>query len=96
MNDEQLQRSLQSIGKACFVKYLDTFSNSQISNEDLIDYLIAQESYKESGARTRVTQARRIIREGRTADALHMVMSSLRIDDQTRDLARTMIGKWET
>jgi len=46
MNDEQLQRSLQSIGKACFVKYLDTFSNPQISNEDLIDYLIAQESYK--------------------------------------------------
>ncbi len=41
MNDEQLERSLRSIGKECFVKYYELFQDRNWSKEDLIEHLIA-------------------------------------------------------
>jgi len=61
MNDDQLDRSLRSIGKACFVKYFAEFSDLAISSEDLIDMLMQQEGYTESGCKTRISNSRRII-----------------------------------
>lgn len=79
MNDGQLERSINSIGKACFVKYFDNFSNKSISREDLIEKLMETEGYKESGCVTRVAQARRIIDAGRSKDALIIIASSNRV-----------------
>jgi hypothetical protein len=81
MNNEQLKRSLQSIGMACFVKYFPQFSDASLSNEDLIELLIRRERYMESGCKTRVTQSRRIIANGRAKDALLLVASSARVPD---------------
>ena len=40
MDDEQLNRSLQSIGMACFVKYFRRFNDTGLSNAQLVDLLI--------------------------------------------------------
>ena len=87
MNDEQLERSLQSIGKACFVRYFLRFSDEPMSNEDLIELLMRKENYMESGCITRVTQARRIIASERGVDALLIVASSARVPGEVSTAA---------
>ena len=79
MTNEQLTRSLRSIGMACFVEYFPRFSDLNISNEHLIQILMREQKYKESGCRTRVSQSRRIIANGRAKDALLIVASSDRV-----------------
>lgn len=91
MNDKQLERSLQSIGKGCFTLYFSEFSDEGLKSEDLIEYLMKQEGYEESGCRTRVSQARRIIRSGRAADALVEVVRSTRLSDDVIDRARKLL-----
>jgi len=91
MNDEQLARSLQSTGMGCFTKYFEAFSNSSIPNEDLIDALMKIEGYEESGARTRVTQSRRIIENNRSIDALKIIISSNRAKDWAISKAHMLI-----
>lgn len=90
MNNEQLKRSLQSIGMACFVKYFPQFSDASMSNEDLIELLIRRERYMESGCKTRVTQSRRIIASGRAVDALLIVASSARVPGDLSTAARRL------
>lgn len=90
MNDEQLDRSLRSIGKACFVNYFEEFSNMQIPNSDLIDLLMQKEGYTESGSKTRVSQSRRIIREGRAGDALEIVADSNRVPGSVTQKAQEL------
>ena len=87
MNDEQLKRSLQSIGMACFVQYFPQFSDASISNEDLIELLFREKKYMESGCRTRVSQSRRIIANGRAKDALLIVASSDRVPNDVSTAA---------
>lgn len=82
MSDEQLRRSLQSIGKACFVRYFPQFSDTFLRNEHLVELLMRQENYVKSGCITRVTQARRIIASERAVDALLIVASSVRVSDE--------------
>ena len=88
MTDGQLERSLRSIGKRCFVEYFCQFADQNLSNSDVIETLMRQEGYTESGSRTRVSQARRIIRSGRAKDALRNVMQSERIPNYGRIAAR--------
>jgi hypothetical protein len=64
MDNIQLERSLQSTGKADFVKYCEPFSDSSISDDFLIDFLMKNENYTEGSSRTKVREARRIIRAG--------------------------------
>lgn len=88
MTDDQLERSLRSIGKGCFVEYFCQFADQNLSNSAVIESLMRQEGYAESGSRTRVSQARRIIRSGRTEDALRNVMQSERIPNYGRIAAK--------
>ena len=79
MNDDQLDRSLRSIGKGCFVAYFCQFADQRRSDRHIIEILMRQEGYTENGSRTRVSQARRIIKSGRAEDALRNVLQSERI-----------------
>ena len=88
MTDDQLERSLRSIGKGCFVKYFCQFADQNLSNSDVTEMLMRQEGYAESGSRTRVSQARRIIGSGRAEDALRNVIQSDRIPNYGRIAAR--------
>ncbi|MGO2499270.1 MAG: hypothetical protein ACTH6I_14855 [Vibrio litoralis] len=76
MNDEQLERSLRSIRKECFVKYYELFQDRNWSKEDLIEHLIAVEGYQESGCITQISKSRRIFDDQREYDALDIVISS--------------------
>ena len=78
MNDDQLERSLRSIGKGCFVAYFCQFADQSMADRRIIEILMRQEGYTENGSRTRVSQARRIIKSGRAEDALRNVLKSER------------------
>ena len=88
MNDDQLERSLRSIGKGSFVEYFCQFADQRLSNNNVTEMLMRQEGYAENGSRTRVSQARRIIRSGRAEDALRNVIQSDRIPNYERIAAR--------
>jgi hypothetical protein len=92
MNDDQLKRSLQSIGMGCFVKHFAMFCNKQISNNSAVDVLMAVEKYSESGSRTRVSQSRRIITEGRTKDALRLISKADRVDPEWKKQAIILLN----
>jgi hypothetical protein len=87
MNNEQLNRSINSIGKGCFVKYFHEFSNELNSREDLIELLMNSEGYEESGCITRISQSRRIIKVGRSKDALSIIANSNRVPRPMRECA---------
>lgn len=91
MTPIQVTRSLQSIGKACFVKYFKEFSNVSLSSEDLIELLQTNERYKESGCITRISQARRIIRTGQAKAALIEIIESPRLADETVAMANKLL-----
>ena len=95
MNDDQLERSLRSIGKGCFVQYFRQFADQTLSNTKVIEMLMRQEGYTESGSRTRVSQARRVIRSGKTEDALLKIIQSKRIPNYERIAAeaRELLSK---
>ncbi|WP_219588240.1 hypothetical protein, partial [Vibrio parahaemolyticus] len=90
MDDKQLDRSLRSIGKECFVKYYELFQDPNWSKEDLIEHLIALEGYQESGCITRISQSRRIFNDHREYDALDMVISSNRVPIDIIEKARKL------
>jgi hypothetical protein len=94
VNDTQLNRTIQSIGKRCFVENFALFTDMRIPNEDAIEQLMKDHGYQESGAKTRVLGSRRIIASGRAKDALSLIASSDRvpphISSTARDLAFTL------
>ncbi len=95
MNDDQLERSLQSIGKGCVVEYFCEFADKSISDRLIIEMLMRHKRYTESGSRTRVSQARRIIRAGRAEDALRNIIRSERITNygQVSAKARALLSR---
>jgi hypothetical protein len=61
-----------------------------MSNEDLIELLMREENYMESGCRTRVSQSRRLITNGRAKDALLIVANSARVPGEISTAARRL------
>ncbi|KAA0257297.1 hypothetical protein FHQ18_09615 [Deferribacter autotrophicus] len=55
-------RYLESIGKSCFKKYFDLFSDEKIPNKLIIDEMHNKEKYTLNSCRTRTYKARWIIR----------------------------------
>ena len=90
MDDTQLKRSLQSIGLKCFIKYFESFENKNIEDDDLIDGLMKVENYDEGGAKIRVSQSRRIIKEDRVADALNIIIESQKIEEWVKSKAQSI------
>lgn len=70
-----LQRALNSVGKTCFVKYYEEFASDK-PVEDIVEILLNQEGYAETASRTRVNNARKIIRQGLSNQALDLVINS--------------------
>ena len=93
MDDIQLKRSIQSIGMACFIKYYEAFENKKNKSEDLVEGLMKIENYDESGAKTRVTQSRRILREDRALEAINIIIDSKKIEDWVISKARFLKDK---
>ncbi len=91
MDDKQLQRAIQSVGKGCFVKYYKQFKDASRSNEDLIDLLMKNEKYTETASATRVSKSRSIINAQRAKDVLIDITKSERLDDEVKAKARELL-----
>ena len=80
MNDKTLDRTLRSIGKACFVNYFTKLSDLSLSDEAVARILVEREGWDEAPTlHFRVRGARRIIRAGRAQDALKLIAASPRM-----------------
>ena len=70
MDDHQMERYLQSVGKEVFATYYEQFANPSLSNRRLVDLLVSERGYAEKASWTRVSKARSIIKAGKGPDAL--------------------------
>ena len=76
MNDQQLDRNLQSVGRGIFVAYFTEFCDRSRSNEDVAAQIEEERGYTDKSCRSRTSHARSIIGAGRATDALAMVSRS--------------------
>ena len=91
MNEQQLVRILNSVGKSCFVTYFRQFCDSSLSNEDVAALLKEAEQYPATACRNRTSGARSIIKAGRGRDALTIIAHS-KADARTRHEAATLLA----
>ena len=76
MNEQQLVRTLNSVGMRCFVKYFRQFCDTSLSNEDIAVRIEETERYTAKACRSRTSHARSIINAGRGRDALEKITRS--------------------
>jgi len=91
VNEEELIRKLNSVGKEKFVTYFDLFrdySNGNLSREACIERLVVENVSNENGASIRCSNAKKIFDEGMSSDALEVVASSRKIHADIRNTAR--------
>ncbi len=91
MDQEQLKRTLNSVGKSCFVKYFNEFKNPAYSNQELVYLLHRNEGYEKTACNTRVTKSRKIFREGMEKEALEIIISSQKVDVKTYEGAKDIL-----
>jgi len=60
----------------CFVAYYELFSDESVEAGDIVAQLADERDYRTKATRTRVSNARRIIRAGRARDALSIIVTS--------------------
>ncbi len=93
MNDEKLIESLNSVGKSCFVSYYEVFrDNARKDPSFVIELLVRNEKYKESGAKIRVNFARAIFDAHRQIDALKIIAQAERIPREFCDKAKLLLN----
>lgn len=89
MKETDLDRLVRSIGKSTFVRFYEEFSNSNISNQEMIELLPTEYTLKSRQSRT--SKARRILREGLEEDALWMIANSDGVDAKTAQRVRVLL-----
>jgi|WetSurMetagenome_2_1015567.scaffolds.fasta_scaffold98149_1 hypothetical protein len=94
MDNQQLERNLQTIGKGCFVKYYESFRDPMLTNKDLVDQFMANEVWNENGSKMRVTSIRRIFAASRELDALSIISNSHRLDESIKIEARLLLDTY--
>ena len=90
MNEQELVRTLNSVGMRCFIKYFRQFCDPSLSNEDVAAQIEEAERYSARACRARTSGARRIIRAGRGRDVLEKIARS-KADAWTRDEAARLL-----
>ena len=90
MNEQELVRTLNSVGMRCFIKYFRQFCDPSLSNEDVAAQIEEAERYTLKDCRSRTSGARRIIRAGRGRDVLEKIARS-KADAWTRQEASRLL-----
>ena len=93
MNEEQLKRTLQSVGMKCFIQYYDLFSSKDAYREDIIETLEIENDFTENSCISRTIHAQRVFRENAEKDALKLIISASRVDPETRENAEKIYAK---
>ena len=79
-----LAEHLKAIGMECFVNYYPHFADSNLSSADIIEQMHSCEGYTEKSCRTRISKARKVIRDGLSIEALTLIAHSGRIQDSVK------------
>ena len=90
MNDYQLERTLRSLGMACFVKYFRYFADPSFSKSKIVE-IMDRNGETWSTKASRANNGRRICRENRHKDALQMIACSTNTDHKTRSEAARLL-----
>jgi hypothetical protein len=93
MTDSELERALQSVGKACFITHHGILSDLRMTREERGRRLKATAGYTENGTRTRVNNSEAIIAGGRTADAMAIMAGSIRTAPQAIAAAKKWLAE---
>ena len=72
MDDQQLLRTLRSVGMPVFETWYDQFADESLTNQQIVALLKEKRKYTEQSYHSRVGHARMIIRNGRGPDALRL------------------------
>lgn len=80
-NGAALTVLLKAIGMTCFVTYYPRFADPHLSDADIIEQLHTHEGYTEKSCRSRLSKARKIIRDGLSIEALTLIAASGRTQD---------------
>ena len=89
-----MERLLNSVGKMCFVEYFVKFKNQSIQSSELVEILHEENGYSIKACQTRVSKARKIIENGRSCDALEIIIKAQRVDESTRLKAIRLFGEY--
>lgn len=90
-----LTRLLKAIGMECFVNYYHHFADSNLSSADIIAQMHSREGYTEKSCRSRLSKARKVIRDGLGITALTVIADSDRIQDSVKNDAIKLISELE-
>ena len=88
-----VERALNSVGKACFIRYFRTFADDNLSNTEIAIILSNENGYTDKACRTRTSKARTIIKNGWTCTALELVTSSFRLDPDILKAAQKLMSE---
>ena len=89
MNDQQLKRRLQSVGKEVFVTYFCEFADPSI---DAAVILKRDRCYTEGSCKSRTNHARGIIKAGRAKDALTIISQSSYVSLKAATKAKELLA----
>lgn len=89
-----LNRSLQTVGQGCFVKYFGLFNEKVGNRASIIDALRTETDYTENSCASRASHGLRICREGRAEEALRIIASSTSrsVPSNVRHQARVLLA----
>jgi hypothetical protein len=90
MTDDDLMRALRSVGMTAFVGHLALFEDTGDAGM-AAERLQRMTGWQPAACRTRVSNARAILRAGRRRDALALIAASARVGNAARDAARRML-----
>ena len=89
MNDQQLVRRLQSVGKEVFVTYFCEFADPYI---DVAAILKRDRCYTDGSCKNRTSHARGIINAGRAKDALTIISNSPKVTPHVISRAKELLA----
>jgi hypothetical protein len=87
MDKEKLKRTLESVGKECFVKYFPLFKDRNLSNGEIAEIIKRERNYTDYACKTRTGHSRMIIDSGNAKEALKIIISSKKLVSSTVKLA---------
>lgn len=95
MDEAKLEKDLQMIGKANFVKYFDQLNDFTLTNQAVAEYIVDDSSCtSKSALGRRVEPARRIIRAGQARAAMLSISRSTRLSrhvvHQAAEIAKSL------
>jgi hypothetical protein len=79
----------------CFVNYYHHFADSNLPSAYIIEQMHSREGYTEKSCRSRLSKARKVIRDGLSIEALALIADSERMQDSVRNDALKLISVLE-